>query len=50
MKRESLTEKILDIKREKGWTWRHVCNEIGCGLHQVHRGCELEPGRRRSPS
>jgi cyanate lyase len=29
MKREELTEKILDIKREKGWTWRHVCDEIG---------------------
>jgi cyanate lyase len=29
MKREQLTEKILDIKREKGWTWKHVCHEIG---------------------
>lgn len=29
MKREQLTEKILDIKREKGWTWRHICDEIG---------------------
>ena len=29
MKREQLTEKILDIKREKGWTWRHVCDQIG---------------------
>ena len=25
MKREDLTEKILDIKREKGWTWKHIC-------------------------
>ena len=29
MKRDELTEKILDIKREKGWTWAHVCGEIG---------------------
>jgi len=29
MKREQLTEKILDIKREKGWTWAHVTTEIG---------------------
>jgi cyanate lyase len=29
MKREQLTEKILDIKRDKGWTWKHICQEIG---------------------
>ena len=29
MKREQLAEKILDIKREKGWTWKHICDEIG---------------------
>ena len=29
MKREHLTEKLLDIKREKGWTWKHICSEIG---------------------
>ncbi|MGE0416563.1 MAG: cyanase [Acetobacteraceae bacterium] len=29
MTRAGLTEKILDIKREKGWTWRHICDEIG---------------------
>jgi cyanate lyase len=29
MKRADLTEKILDIKREKGWTWKHICEEIG---------------------
>lgn len=34
MKREELTEKILDVKREKGWTWRHVCDEIG-GMSDV---------------
>ena len=29
MKRADLTEKILDIKREKAWTWRHICQAIG---------------------
>ena len=29
MKRADLAEKILDIKREKGWTWRHIADEIG---------------------
>jgi cyanate lyase len=34
MKREELTEKILDIKREKGWTWKHITDEIG-GMSEV---------------
>ena len=29
MKREHLTEKILDIKREKNWTWKAICDQIG---------------------
>ena len=29
MKRADLTEKLLDIKREKGWTWKHICTSIG---------------------
>src|ERR1051325_7901600 len=29
MNRAALTEKLLDIKREKGWTWKHICAEIG---------------------
>ena len=29
MKRSDLTEKLLDIKREKGWTWKYICAEIG---------------------
>jgi len=29
MQREDLTEKILDIKREKGWSWKHITDEIG---------------------
>ena len=29
MKRDELAEKILDIKREKGWTWKHITDEVG---------------------
>ncbi len=29
MKREALSEKILDIKREKGWKWSYICEQIG---------------------
>ena len=29
MKREDLTEKLLDIKREKGWSRKHICEKIG---------------------
>ena len=29
MKREQLTEKLLDIKREKGWTWKQITDEVG---------------------
>jgi cyanate lyase len=29
MRRADLTEKLLDIKREKGWTWKHICEQIG---------------------
>lgn len=29
MTRAGLTEKILDIKREKGWTWKFISDEIG---------------------
>jgi cyanate lyase len=29
MLRAQLTEKILDIKRDQGWTWKYICGEIG---------------------
>jgi cyanate lyase len=29
MNRFDLTEKLLDIKREKGWSWKHICEKIG---------------------
>lgn len=34
MKRADLTEKIADIKREKGWSWRYIASEIG-GMSEV---------------
>ena len=29
MTRADLTEKILDIKRENDWSWKHICQQIG---------------------
>ena len=29
MTRAELTDKLLDIKREKGWTWKYICDQIG---------------------
>jgi len=34
MTRAQLTEKLLDIKREKGWSWKHICDQIG-GMSEV---------------
>lgn len=34
MKRADLTEKLLDIKREKGWSWKYICETIG-GMSEV---------------
>ena len=29
MTRAELTQKLLGIKRENGWSWKHICAEIG---------------------
>ena len=29
MTRAELTEKLLGIKRENGWSWKYICDEIG---------------------
>src|SRR5436305_2062355 len=29
MKRSDLTEKLLDIKREKEWSWKQICKKVG---------------------
>ncbi|VTZ27971.1 Cyanate hydratase [Methylocella tundrae] len=34
VKREELTEKILDIKREHNWSWKYITSEIG-GVSEI---------------
>ena len=34
MTRAELTEKILDIKREKDWSWQYICEQIG-GMSEI---------------
>ncbi len=34
MTRAELTEKLLDIKRDKNWTWKYICEQIG-GMSEV---------------
>jgi len=34
MTRAELTGKLADIKRENGWTWKHIAGEIG-GMSEV---------------
>jgi len=34
MRRDELTEKILDIKRERAWSWMHIAAQIG-GMSEV---------------
>jgi len=29
MTRAGLTEKLLDLKRDKGWSWKYICEQIG---------------------
>ena len=29
MQRSELTEKILNVKRENGWSWKYVHQQIG---------------------
>ena len=43
MKRADLTEKLLDIKREKGWTWKYICEEIGGMSPVLVTGAVLGP-------
>ena len=47
MKREDLTEKILDMKREKGWSWKHICAEIGGMAPDVDRRRAARPDEAR---
>ena len=47
MRREDLTEKILDIKREKGWTWKQITDEIGGMSPVLVVGALLGPDEAR---
>ena len=54
MNRADLTEKLLDIKREKGWSWKYICEQIGGMSPVMITGGVLGPaeddqanGRRR---
>jgi len=49
MTREQLTEKILDIKREKGWTWAHIAREIGGVSEILIVGALLSQGKLVKP-
>ena len=43
MKREHLTEKLLDIKREKGWSWKHICERDRRLLRHADRRRDARP-------
>ena len=54
MNRADLTEKLLDIKREKGWTWKYICGadrrhvaDPGHGRHSRPAQADQAAGRRR---
>ena len=49
MKRADLTEKLLDIKREKGWSWKHICTEIGGMSPVMVTGAILGPQKMTRP-
>jgi hypothetical protein len=50
MRREQLIEKILDIKRNKGWSWKHITEEIGGVSPILGRRCFARSNEGRSPS
>ena len=37
MKRSDLTEKLLDIKREKGWSSKYICSQMYFQLQPFSR-------------
>src|ERR1700738_231577 len=49
MKRSDLTEKLLDIKRENGWSWKHICEKIGGYSEVLIVGAILGPMKRTKP-
>ncbi len=49
MTREQLTEKILDIKRERNWTWKFAAQEIGAMSEILIVGALLGQGKLLKP-
>src|ERR1700741_521369 len=49
MKRAELTEKLLDIKRDKGWSWKYICGEIGGMSPVLVTGAVLGPMKLTKP-
>ncbi len=45
MKRDDLTEKLLDLKRENGWSWKHITTHIGGMSDVLIVGALLGQGR-----
>jgi cyanate lyase len=49
MNRADLTEKLLDIKREKGWSWKYICEQIGGMSPIMITGCILGQHKLTKP-
>jgi hypothetical protein len=45
--RADLTEKVPDIKRENGWTWKYICEQIGGMSPMLVCARASAPARRR---
>lgn len=50
MRREKLTEKILDIKRAKSWTWNQIPSLIETALKRRFRDASLRYSYPLGPS
>ena len=49
MNRAALAEKLIDIKREKGWSWKHICETIGGASPVLVTGAILGQHRLTKP-
>src|SRR5678810_447101 len=49
MKREDLTEKLLDIKREKRGSWKYICEKIGGYSEVLITGASLGQMKLATP-
>src|SRR5260370_38243104 len=49
MQRSELTEKILNVKREKGWSWKYIHEQIGGYSPVLLGGALLEQMKLTKP-